>query len=65
MAIRSRLHQSVLSTAISFVVPFTAFIPAEEIHASGVLAVVAARLVTGSAGLKRLSAQDRATERTN
>lgn len=63
--VRSQLNQPVLSTAISFVVPFLAFIPAEEVHASGVLAVVVAGLVTGSKGLRKLSPQDRASERTN
>jgi NhaP-type Na+/H+ or K+/H+ antiporter len=41
------LNDSVLNTAISFAVPFLASLPAEESHASGVLAVVVAGLVTG------------------
>src|SRR5699024_11623730 len=47
VALRSRIDQPALTTAISFVVPFLAFLPAESAGASGVLAVVAAGLVTG------------------
>nr|WP_209905420.1 sodium:proton antiporter [Brachybacterium sacelli] len=63
--IRSEIDQPVLTTAISFVVPFIAFLPAELAHASGVLAVVAAGLVTGASGVRRLSVADRNAERTN
>ncbi|GAA1484790.1 sodium:proton antiporter [Brachybacterium fresconis] len=63
--IRSKIDQPVLTTAISFVVPFIAFLPAELAHASGVLAVVAAGLVTGATGVRRLSVADRNAERTN
>lgn len=63
--IRSRIDQPALTTAISFVVPFVAFLPAELLHASGVLSVVVAGLVTGAAGVRRLSVQDRSAERTN
>ncbi len=63
---RSRIQgQPVLTTAISFVVPFLAFIPAEELHASGVIAVVTAGLITGHQSAKRFTAHDRISERTN
>ncbi len=65
LAVRSRLDQPALTTAISFVVPFVAFLPAEVAGASGVLSVVAAGLVTGAGAVRRLSAQDRTAERTN
>ncbi|WP_114854842.1 sodium:proton antiporter [Brachybacterium sp. YJGR34] len=65
VAVRSRIDQPVLTTAISFVVPFLAFLPAEAAGASGVLAVVAAGLVTGASAVRRLSVQDRTSERTN
>lgn len=39
---RQRLGESGLETALGLVVPFAAFLFAEELHASGVLAVVAA-----------------------
>jgi NhaP-type Na+/H+ or K+/H+ antiporter len=63
--VRHRLADPVLNTSISFAVPFLAFVPAEEVHASGVLAVVVAGLVTGHQAGKRFSARDRQMERTN
>ncbi|UCR90275.1 cation:proton antiporter [Mycetocola spongiae] len=63
--IRSKISDSVLTTALSFAVPFVAYIPAEEIHASGVLSVVVAGLITGHRGAKYFRAQDRVSERLN
>ncbi|MFB6520154.1 cation:proton antiporter [Streptomyces sp. NPDC056401] len=63
--VRALLKDSLLNTAISFVVPFVAFLPAEEFHASGVLAVVVAGLVTGHQAPRFLSAQDRLAEAMN
>ena len=63
--IRSKIDQPVLTTAISFVVPFIAFLPTELANASGVLAAVAAGLVTGASSVRRLSVADRNAERTN
>jgi CPA1 family monovalent cation:H+ antiporter len=54
-----------LSTALSFVVPFLAFLPAEELHASGLVAVVTAGLVTGAGSARHLSPQDRVSEFSN
>jgi NhaP-type Na+/H+ or K+/H+ antiporter len=62
--LRQRLDDPVLNTTISFAVPFLAYFPAEEAHASGVLAVVLAGLVTGTLGGKRFSARDRGTQAT-
>ena len=63
--IRSKLHDPVLDTAISFVVPFLAFIPAEEAGASGVLAVVVAGLYTGHRAGSAFSAQARINDSVN
>ena len=63
--IRSKLHDPVLDTAISFVVPFIAFIPAEELGASGVLAVVVAGLYTGHRAGSAFSAQARINDSVN
>ena len=49
--IRKRLNNPGLETIQGLVVPFAAFIAAEELHASGVLAVVVAGFVVGSATL--------------
>ena len=48
MWIRRRLAQPALETVQGLMVPFAAFILAEEMHASGVLAVVVAGFVVGS-----------------
>ena len=63
--VRSRLHDPILDTAISFAVPFIAFIPAEHFGASGVLAVVAAGLYSGHSSARQFSAQARISERIN
>ncbi|MGO2751658.1 MAG: cation:proton antiporter [Pseudoclavibacter sp.] len=63
--VRSKLDSAVLTTAISFTVPFLAYVPTEEVGGSGVLAVVVAGLVTGHASASRFSPQDRISERTN
>lgn len=63
--VRSKLRDSVLDTAISFAVPFIAFLPAEFVGASGVLAVVVAGLYSGHASAKKFSAQARISERLN
>lgn len=63
--LRARLGDPVLNSTVSFAVPFVAYFPTEELHGSGVLAVVVAGLVTGTSGATRLSARDRQTEATN
>jgi len=63
--VRSKLRDPVLDTAISLAVPFIAFIPAETLGASGVLAVVAAGLYSGHNGARKFSAQSRISERLN
>lgn len=62
--LRERLDDPVLNTTISFAVPFLAYVPAERVEASGVLAVVMAGLITGSWGSRRFSARDRQTQAT-
>ncbi|MFD8569041.1 cation:proton antiporter [Streptomyces sp. NPDC059639] len=63
--VRALLDDTVLNTAISFVVPFVAYVPAEEFDASGVLAVVVCGLVTGHLSPRLLRAQDRIGEAMN
>lgn len=45
--VRRHLGDPVLDTAVSFVTPFLAYLLAEEVHASGVIAVVVAGLLLG------------------
>lgn len=63
--LRSKLNNPVYDTMVSFIVPFMAFIPAEELGASGVLAVVATGLYTGHHAARRFSATARMNERLN
>ncbi|MBF4462181.1 MULTISPECIES: cation:proton antiporter [unclassified Rathayibacter] len=63
--VRSTLRDPVLDTAVSFVVPFLAYIPAEELGASGVLAVVVTGIYTGHNSARFLSSQSRISERVN
>ncbi|GAA4186386.1 sodium:proton antiporter [Gryllotalpicola kribbensis] len=63
--VRSRFTDATLDTAISLIVPFVAFMPAEALNASGVLAVVIAGLYVGGVGPRLLSAQARINERIN
>jgi CPA1 family monovalent cation:H+ antiporter len=64
LMVRTRLSDPHLTTAISFIVPFVAYIPAEHLGASGLVATVAAGLVAGS-GSVRLRPQDRIAEAAN
>lgn len=45
--LRQRISTPAFDTALSFTVPYIAFIPAESVHASGVVAVVVAGLLIG------------------
>ena len=63
--VRSKLDDPVLDTAVSLAVPFVAFMPAEELHASGVLAVVIAGLYTGHAAPSTFTPQSRISDRIN
>jgi NhaP-type Na+/H+ or K+/H+ antiporter len=64
VAVRRKLDQPILDTAISFAVPFIAYLPAEELGASGVIAVVVAGIYSGHQSA-RFSPQSRVTERLN
>lgn len=57
--IRSRIKDVAVSTAISFTVPFLAFIPAEHLEASGLVAAVTAGLVMGREQAHFLGPQQR------
>ena len=68
--IRRRITQPVFDTAISLMVPFAAYLPAEEIsiggfHGSGVIAVVVAGLILGHKSPIIQSGQSRVSERLN
>ncbi|MEO9240574.1 MAG: cation:proton antiporter, partial [Jatrophihabitantaceae bacterium] len=64
-ALRRRITDPVLDTSLSFLAPFLAYLPAEEIHASGVIAVVVCGLILGHRAPLWQSAASRIAERTN
>lgn len=63
-SVRRHISDPLLDTALSFVVPFAAYLAGEEIHASGVIAVVVAGLLLGHKAPIIQSAPSRITERT-
>jgi CPA1 family monovalent cation:H+ antiporter len=63
--IRRRVTDVVTDTTISLLCPFAVYLAAEEIHASGVLAVVVAGLLLGHMAFVIQSAPSRVMERGN
>ena len=63
--LRQRITDPVLDVGLSFVIPFACFLVAEEIHASGVVAVVVAGLLLGHKAPVLQTAQSRIAERIN
>jgi len=61
LLVRAHIHLPTSNVAISLVVPFFAYIPAERLDASGLVAAVVAGLVTGHGAPKYLRPQDRMT----
>lgn len=63
--VRTLIADPVTDSALSLVVPFAAYVGAEELHASGVIAVVVAGLLLGHKAPVLQSAQSRIAERLN
>ncbi len=63
--LRRHLTDPVLDSGLSLVVPFAAYVAAEEVHASGVIAVVVAGLLLGHKAPILQTAQSRIAERLN
>ena len=61
---RRRIGSPALSTAVSLLLPYIAFLPAEHLGVSGLVAAVAAGLVTGHRSLVYLSARERIFDHT-
>lgn len=64
VVLRGRIHQVPANVALSLVVPFVAYIPAEMLGASGLVAAVVAGLATGYGAPLRMGAQVRMAERS-
>jgi CPA1 family monovalent cation:H+ antiporter len=63
--IRKHIKDPVIDTALSLMAPFAAYLPAEELHASGVIAVVTAGLILGHKAPIIQDATSRLNERIN
>lgn len=63
--VRHHLNETAADTALSWIVPFLAYIAAEEVHASGVFAVVTAGLGLSHSAPRLQSAASRLSERSN
>jgi len=63
--IRSRVNHTTTDTALSFIAPWLAYLPAEVIRSSGVLAVVVCGILLGHKAPVIQSAQSRTAERLN
>ena len=63
--VRLHLEDPVLDSGLSLVVPFAAYAVGEEVHASGVIAVVVAGLLLGHKAPILQTAQSRIAERLN
>ena len=61
--VRRKLEDPVLDTALSLIVPYVAYLVAEELHGSGVIAVVITGLMLGHRSTQIQSAASRVTER--
>lgn len=61
--VRPRIHDSLIDMGVSFVVPFAAYLAAESIEASGVIAVVVAGLLIGHKAPIVQTSGSRITER--
>ncbi|NNG98740.1 cation:proton antiporter [Gordonia araii] len=65
LLIASRLSNSTVATAVSFTVPYLAYLPAEHVDASGLVASVTAGIVTGVGAARHLTAAHRMSEMQN
>jgi Na+/H+ antiporter len=63
--VRLKLQETVADTALSFAVPFVAYLLGEAMHGSGVLAVVIAGLIMGHRSPRVLSGAARTSSRHN
>ncbi|WP_039813611.1 Na+/H+ antiporter [Nocardia otitidiscaviarum] len=63
--LRRRITDPVLDTSLSLLAPFAAYLPAEAVHSSGVIAVVTCGLILGHGAPVWQSAASRIAERTN
>ncbi|AXJ08567.1 Na+/H+ antiporter [Arthrobacter sp. PM3] len=64
-ALRKRIRNVAINTSISLIAPLVAYLPAEAIHASGVLAVVVTGLIMGTKAPSMPNGAARQSQRSN
>jgi len=64
-ALRKRIRNVAINTSISLIAPLVAYLPAEAIHASGVLAVVVTGLIMGTKAPSMPNGAARLSQRSN
>jgi CPA1 family monovalent cation:H+ antiporter len=65
LRVRAHIEDAAVSTAVSFVVPFVAYLPVEHLGGSGLVAAVTAGLFTGQGAPRYLSPRHRLAEDQN
>ncbi|NKX86195.1 Na+/H+ antiporter [Nocardia coubleae] len=65
VVLRRRIQDPVLDTTVSLLAPFVAYLPAEHVHASGVIAVVTCGMILGHGAHRWQGAASRVAETTN
>lgn len=63
--LRRLVHNSAAATALSFVVPYVAYLPTEHLGGSGLVAAVVAGIVTGQGAARYFTAEQRLSDRVN
>ncbi len=62
---RAWLAHSAANTALSFVVPFVAYLPTEQLGGSGLVAAVVAGIVTGQGAARWFTPEQRLSDELN
>ncbi|KAA9106463.1 cation:proton antiporter [Microbacterium rhizomatis] len=65
LRVRERVSNSAANTALSFVVPFVAYLPTEHLGGSGLVAAVVAGIVTGQGAARRFTPEQRLSDELN
>ncbi|MFT4210764.1 MAG: sodium:proton antiporter [Microbacterium sp.] len=65
LRVRAWVANSAANTALSFALPFIAYLPTEELGGSGLVAAVVAGIVTGQGSARWLTAEQRMSDRLN
>ncbi|WP_298870720.1 sodium:proton antiporter [uncultured Microbacterium sp.] len=65
LRVRERVTNSAANTALSFTVPFIAYLPTEHLGGSGLVAAVVAGIVTGQGAARRFTPEQRISDRLN